>query len=57
MYRRMKGWKVNNNLEGRESWPNLICYPSIRLEGLRKTTKELRRDSRSPGWHLKSGPP
>jgi hypothetical protein len=26
-------WKKNR------SWPSLICYPGIYLEGLRKTTK------------------
>jgi hypothetical protein len=31
-------------------------YPGIRLEGLRKTTKNLILDSRSPGRDLNPGP-
>jgi hypothetical protein len=30
-------------------------YPGIRVEGLRKTTKNLSQDSRSPGRNLKPG--
>jgi hypothetical protein len=30
-------------------------HPGIRLEGLRRTTKELSQDSRSPGQDLKPG--
>jgi hypothetical protein len=32
----------------KRSWPNLRYYPGICLEGLRKTTKNLSQDSRSP---------
>jgi hypothetical protein len=32
-------------------------YTNIYLEGLRKTTKNLSKDSRSPGRYLKPGPP
>jgi hypothetical protein len=32
-------------------------YPVIRLEELRKTTKNLSHDSRSPGRDLNLGPP
>jgi hypothetical protein len=32
-------------------------YPGIRLEGLRKTTKDLNRDSQSPGRDVSPGPP
>jgi hypothetical protein len=39
-------WKMNgNDVEGR---PNLSFYPGICLEGLRKTTKTLNQNSRSP---------
>jgi hypothetical protein len=34
----------------------LRYYPSIRLEGLRKITKSLSQDSRSPGRDLNPGP-
>jgi hypothetical protein len=33
----------------KRSWPNLIYYTGIRLEGVRKTTKKLKQDSWSPG--------
>jgi hypothetical protein len=33
--------------EMRQSWPNLRHYPSMCLEGERKTTKSLNQDSRS----------
>jgi hypothetical protein len=46
-----KGW------ERKLSWPNLKYYPGICLEGLRKTTKNIGQDSRSPGPDLNSGPP
>jgi hypothetical protein len=32
-------------------------YPSIFLEGMRKTTKNTSQDSRCPGRDLKPGPP
>jgi hypothetical protein len=42
-----------------ESGRGLILryYTGISLEGLRKTTKSLSQDSRSPGPYLKPGPP
>jgi hypothetical protein len=36
--------------------PNLRYYPGIFLEGLRKTTKNLRQDSQSQGRDLNMGP-
>jgi hypothetical protein len=33
----------------------LRYYPGIRLEGLRKTTKTLNQDSRSPGTRIECG--
>jgi hypothetical protein len=41
----------------KQSWPNLRYYPGICLEGLRKTTKNLTQDNRSPGRDLNPGPP
>jgi hypothetical protein len=40
----------------KRSWPNLRYYPGTRLEGVRKTTKSLSQDSRSPGRDLNPGP-
>jgi hypothetical protein len=37
--------------------PNLKHYPVIRLEKLRKITKERSQDSRSPDRDLDLGPP
>jgi hypothetical protein len=37
--------------------PNLKYYPGLCLEGLRKTSKNIGQDSRSPGQDLNSGPP
>lgn len=37
--------------------PNLRNYRDIYLEGLRKATKEVSQDSRSPGQNFKPGPP
>jgi hypothetical protein len=37
-------------------WLNLRYYPGICLKGLSKTTKNLSRDSQSPGQDLKLGP-
>jgi hypothetical protein len=50
----MMNWKY---LVG--SGRNLILryYPGIRQEGLRKTTKPLNQDSRSPGPRTNPGPP
>jgi hypothetical protein len=41
----------------RRSWPNLRYYPVICLKGLRKTTKILTQDNRSPCRHLNLGLP
>jgi hypothetical protein len=43
------------NWEGygrKRSWANLMYYPAICLVGLRKTTKNLSQDSRSPDRRL-----
>jgi hypothetical protein len=40
-------WMMNWKRCWRRSWPNLRYYPGICLEGLRKTTNNLSRDSRS----------
>jgi hypothetical protein len=56
----MRGWYVKHELKrrGRKgSWPNLRYYPDFCLEGLRKTTKKLSKDSRSSGRNLNQGPP
>jgi hypothetical protein len=48
------------NWEGcgsKRSLPNLRHYPSIRLEGLRKITKDMSQDGRSQDRYLKPGPP
>jgi hypothetical protein len=52
--------KVSDELESiwkNLSWPILMYYPNIFLEGLRKITKILSRDRRSPGRDLNPGPP
>jgi hypothetical protein len=36
-------------LGSKRSWPDLRYYAGIRLEGLRKSTKNLIRHSRTPG--------
>jgi hypothetical protein len=36
--------------------PNLMYYPGIHLEGLRKTTRNLSEDNRSAGRDLNLGP-
>jgi hypothetical protein len=38
------------------SWSHLRYYPGIYLEGLRKITKNLSHNSRSPGRDLKPSP-
>jgi hypothetical protein len=45
-------WK---GCERRRSCPIIRYQPGICLEGLRKTTKDLSQDSRSPGQHLNLG--
>jgi hypothetical protein len=47
-------WKVCGR---KRPWPNVRYHPGICLEEPRKTTKILSTDSRSPGQHLKPGPP
>jgi hypothetical protein len=52
----MMNWKIS----GRKGlWPNLkkAYYLGIRLEGLRKTAKPPRDDSRSPGRDFNPGSP
>jgi hypothetical protein len=54
----MIGSFVNNEGCGRKwSWSNLRYCSGICLERLRKTTKDLSHDSRSPGRDLKPGSP
>jgi hypothetical protein len=54
----MKEWFMNwKRCRRKQSCPNLWDYPSICLEGLRKTTKNLSQDSQSLGWDLNHGPP
>jgi hypothetical protein len=56
----MVGWFMHNELVmiGRNmSWYNSRYYPGICLEGLRKGTKSLSQDSRSPGRDFKPGFP
>jgi hypothetical protein len=38
-------------------WPNLRHYPSICMEGMRKTTITLGQDYRPPGRDSNPGPP
>jgi hypothetical protein len=49
----MTNW---NGCRRRRSWPNLKHYLSLYLEGVRKTTKNLSQDNRSPGQDLNPGP-
>jgi hypothetical protein len=50
----MINWK---GCGSKRSWPNSQYYAGICLEGLRKTSKNLSQDSRSPGLYLNQGPP
>jgi hypothetical protein len=50
----MMNWK---GCERKRSWPNLRYYPSICLEGPRKTVQNLSQDSWSPGRDLNPRPP
>jgi hypothetical protein len=55
----MRGWYMNDRLEG--MWKEAIVVqfmasPGIWLEGLRKTTKIISQDSRSPGRDLNKVP-
>jgi hypothetical protein len=48
------------NLKGCERkrlWSNVSHYPDICMEGLRKITKDLSLNSRSPGRDLNPRPP
>jgi hypothetical protein len=52
--------KLMMNCEGcrrKRSWPNFQHYPGIFLEGLKKATRILGQDSRSPSLDLNPGPP
>jgi hypothetical protein len=51
----MINWK--GYIEGSGSGLILRCYPDIRLEGLRKTAKDVSQDSLSPGRDLNPGYP
>jgi hypothetical protein len=49
--------RIKKDMEGcgrKRSWPNERSYPGICLEELRKTTKILSQNSRSPGRDLNS---
>jgi hypothetical protein len=46
-------WKGSGR---KRSWPTLRYYPRIYLEDLRKFTKTLVKDNRSPGRDLNPGP-
>jgi hypothetical protein len=50
----MMNWK---GFGSKRSWPNLRYYPSLCRDGLRKITKNLTQDSRSPCRYLNPGPP
>jgi hypothetical protein len=39
----------------KRSWPNLRYYSAIRVKGLRKSTKNLNQNSRSPGPRIEPG--
>jgi hypothetical protein len=39
------------------TWPNLSYYPDIRLEGMRKRTKNLSQYSQSSDRDMNPGPP
>jgi hypothetical protein len=46
-----------NGFGRKRLWPILRYYPSICLEGFRKTKKNLSPDSQSPDRELNPGPP
>jgi hypothetical protein len=55
------GWMINEQcvrtVNGRKrSWVDLKCYTGIHVEGLRKTTKYLSEDIRSPDRDLNPRP-
>jgi hypothetical protein len=49
----IKNWKESWR---KRPWPNLRYCPGICLQGLRKTTRNLNQDSRSPQRDLNPGP-
>jgi hypothetical protein len=50
----MMNWK---GFGRKRPWPNVRFYSKIRLEGLRKTMKNLNQNSRSPDRDLNLAPP
>jgi hypothetical protein len=50
----MVNWK---SLGRKQAWPNLGHYPNLFLEGLRKITKNLSNNGRSPDRDLNRGHP
>jgi hypothetical protein len=49
---------AQNDVEKKRLWSNVMQYPGICLEGLRKTKKKtLSQNSRSPSLDLNSKPP
>jgi hypothetical protein len=55
--KRISEWWIGKDVEKKRSWPNLRNNFDICLEGPRKTTNNLRRDSLSPGRYMNPGPP
>jgi hypothetical protein len=48
----MREWSIGKDFKGSGRGIILRCFPGIRLDGLRKTTKPLSQDSRSPSRDL-----
>jgi hypothetical protein len=46
---------ILKGFEMKRAWTMKRCYPSIRLEGLRKTTEDLSHGSRSLGRDFNAG--
>jgi hypothetical protein len=46
-----------NRCGRKRSWPILMHYTNLLLQGLRKTTKIFSHRSRSPGWEFNLEPP
>jgi hypothetical protein len=44
-----------NGFGRKRPWPNLRYYPGISMKGLRKITKKISQDSRSPGPKIEAG--
>jgi hypothetical protein len=53
----MGEWWIWKDIQGSGRGLILRFYPSICLEGMRKTTKNLSQDIRSPGWYFNPGLP